>query len=244
MNRIAIVCCLLSTACVDTGATRTDIALSVAGTEVDAPFIVDTDWQVSLDSADLAFGPLWLCAGTQAGELCDTARAEWLDSVVIDALDPATKSAGMLDGLTGRVHSWMFDLGIVSLLTQQQPVQLDAASALGGNSVRLSGTATRGTDVIAFDVELRVQQEEDTEQGVAVVRSASAAAFDHELTGSGEALTVRFDPRPWLDAVDFDQFCDATGCASDVVFEPDSQAWRAVRNQLVAGKRPAFDFNQ
>ena len=235
-------CALLWCACIDTGPQRTALALSVAGADAAGPFTVDADWQVTLDNAQLAFGPLYLCGGTQAGALCETARAEWLDSVVVDALDPAAAQVGTMDALTGAVRSWMYDLGIVSLLTRPEPVGLSAAEALGGYSVRLSGTASRGADVIEFSAALAIQQDTGTETGVPVVRSAPSAAFEHEL-GEQDRLTVRFDPRPWLDTIDFDQLCDAAlGCPTEVELEPGSQASRAIRNQLVAGPRPSFDF--
>lgn len=235
-------CALLWCACIDTGPQHTTIELSVAGTGVTAPFVVDTDWQVTFDSAELAFGPLYLCAGTQAGALCETARAEWLDSAVVDALEPSARQVGSMDALTGTVRSWMYDLGIVSLLTRPEPVALDAAASLGGYSVRLSGTASRGSDAIAFSAALVIQQDTGTETGVPVVRSAPSQGFSHDL-GEQDQLTVRFDPRPWLDAIDFDQLCDATlGCPAEVELEPESQAARAIRNQLVAGPRPSFEF--
>jgi len=241
----ATVLCALTTccACVNTGQERVDVSLSAVGSDVAGGFTVDTDWQVTLDNTQLAFGPLYLCAGSQAGALCETARAEWTDSAVIDVLDPTVLPLGTMNALTGPVRSWMYDLGVASLLTQQQPVLLDAANELGGNSLRMTGTATRGGDSIAFSVELVIQQDQDTEAGVSVVRSAPSDDFDHDVVGGGETLVIAFDPRTWLSEVDFDQLCDETlGCPATAEFAPNSQAWRAIRNQLVAGQRPVFEF--
>lgn len=271
--------------CVDDPQGTASVPLLVAGTTVDGPFPGAGDWTIALDTAELAFGPLYLCAGAQAGELCDTARAEWLDSAVVDALSPTPVEVGALGGVTGPVRSWMYDLGIASLLTRQDPLALDAAEELGGNSVRLIGTATRGDDAIPFTAELPIRQEEGNERGVSVVRKASNDPFDHEIVGSGEQLTVVFDARPWLSAVEFERFvqdascaaggpalvCAGTveqtcaadgqvdgtrecadagavcvpdlGCVDRVRVAPDSQAQRAIRNQITAGQRPSFEFN-
>ena len=84
----ALVCAHL-TACAETSQERVQIPLEVTGTAPAGTVLSLGDVPVTLTRADLAFGPLYLCAGTQAGELCETARLEWLDSVVVDALDEA-----------------------------------------------------------------------------------------------------------------------------------------------------------
>ena len=270
--------------CIDDPQETATVPLRLAGTSVDSRFPGTSGWTIQLDTAELAFGPLYLCAGAQAGELCDTARAEWLDSAVVDVLSPTPVAVGELQGVTGPVRSWMYDLGIVSLLTRQEPLALDAAEKLGGNSLRLVGTATRDSDAVPFTAELAIRQEEGNERGVSVVRKASNDPFDHEIIGSGEQLTVTFDARPWLSAIEFERFVDdgscvaggpalvcsgsleqtcaadgqvestrecgdtgdicvpGAGCVDRVRVAPDSQAQRAIRNQVTAGQRPVFEF--
>src|SRR5690606_2863629 len=150
-------------ACVAVGAAQIEVPLQVAGTAVDEPVVGKAGAQIELDRAELAFGPIYLCAGAQAGELCDTAQLEWLDAVVIDALDPAPVEAGRLRGREGTVRSWMFDLGVVSLLTQKNPLVLAAAEQLGGASLRIEGRAELDGVVLPFAVAVVVRQEEQTE---------------------------------------------------------------------------------
>lgn len=200
--------------CADTGQTRASIALLLAGTSVEEPISIANGWSVELTRAELAFGPLYLCAGYQAGSLCETARMEWVESDVVDALDPEPHDAGVMNGVTGPVRSWMHDLGITSLLTQQTPKALSAAQALGGNSLRLEGIASKGPHSIPFRFEIPVQQEEATEIGVSVVRKSGSDAFQHDITGEEASLTVRFDPRPWLRDVDFNALVEDAECVA------------------------------
>jgi hypothetical protein len=216
MNRTTrglVIVALAAVSCVDTGQDRVDIPLRVAGTAVAEPVPAVNGWLVELTRAELAFGPLYLCAGYQAGSLCDTARVEWVESAIVDALDPEAVSGGALHGVTGPVRSWMYDLGITSLLTQQRPVALSAARDLGGNSVVIEGVARKDQHAISFVVELPIQQEEATEIGASVVRKSGSDRFEHEVTGDETALTVRFDPRPWVHDFDFDALVEDAVCA-------------------------------
>lgn len=199
--------------CVDVGQELATLPLYVAGTAIEGPIGTTQGWSIEITRAELAFGPLYLCPGFQAGSLCDTARVEWLESAVVDTLDPKSHNAGTLNGVTGPVRSWMYDLGFTSLLTQQKPVALAAAEALNGNSVRLEGRARKDAYEVPFVVELAVQQEEETEVGVSVVRKSGGERFEHEITGAQSALTVRFDPRPWFIDVDFNELVEETPCS-------------------------------
>lgn len=229
-------------ACTTSGTREVSVALEVAGTAVDEPFEGRDGWSVALERADVAFGPLYLCSGRQAGELCDTARAEWLDTVVVDALDPRPHAAGVLEGSTGFVRSWMYDHAITSLLTQEQPLVLAAADALGGSSLVVRGRANRDGVTVDFRAEIAIQQEEETERGVPVVRKSTSDDFEHELTGGERALLVRFDPRSWLSGIDFTGAAGESAENADIVFEPDSQGFRSIRNDVVAGPRPTFTW--
>jgi hypothetical protein len=226
----------LISGCIDTLGSRIGLPLQVAGSDVSQTFTGQGGVAIELRRAQVAFGPLYLCGGTQAGSLCETARLEWLGSVVVDALDPEAQSAGELEGVTGTVRSFMYDLGITSLLTLQDPLPLDAARELGGNSVRLEGVAHGASDV-PFLFEIAIQQQEQTEIGVSVVRSGAGGFTEHTVSSDDGGLLVRFDPRPWLTAVDFSQ-APPDGAA----FPPDSQGYRAVSGAIVAGVRPSFEW--
>lgn len=198
--------------CAETGQREVAIPLYVAGADASS---VEASGGVSvtLDRADLAFGPLYLCAGTSAGELCDTARLEWLDSVVVDTLSRRAESRGDLGGVTGPVRSFMYDLGLSSLLTRDEPLELPAARDLGGVSLRLEGTAEAGGQSLPFVASVAIRQTDETEQGVPVVRKSQTDVFEHEVTGDEPGLLIRFDPRPWVRDIDFFAFVEDEGCA-------------------------------
>ena len=195
-----------------TGLARVDIPLFVAGTKTPA-LTTQGGVPIVLQRAQLAFGPLYLCPGAQAGKLCHTARLEWLHSVVVDAMDERPVSAGTLVGTSGPVKSWMFDLGLTSQLTQRVPVALEAAAKLGGVSLILQGEATLadGT-VLPFRAAVPVQQSQETELGVPVVRKSTSDVFSHDVLGDEGGLLIRFDSRLWLQGVDFRDFLEDASC--------------------------------
>jgi hypothetical protein len=214
-----VACASAATGCTDTGVDDVVLALSVAGSAVER---VEgrNGWSIELTQAELAFGPLYLCSSTQAGENCDTAQLEWVDSVVVDVLDPAPRRAGVLAGQTGTARSWMYDLGITSLLTQEEPLMLGAAQALGGNSVALRGAAIKEQLVLRFEVALPIRRERDEqghvpERGVPVVRRSTNDAFEHTIASSEETLLVRFDASGWLGEVDFDALVGGGDCPAE-----------------------------
>lgn len=198
--------------------------------------------EVTLTRAEVAFGPLYLCPGTTAGEACDVARFEWRDSAVVDLLDDTDQPLGELIGVTGSVHSWMFDYGITSLLTADEPFVSDAARALGGVSLRLEGTALVSGSAISFSLDVRVAQGADVERGVQVVRKSSADDFDDDVTLDSEHLNVAFDVRPWVTALMGSDFCLEEPCPGEIVLPVDSPAAGRVGQTMVAGARPEFSL--
>lgn len=233
-------------ACLDTGVDVASAELRVRG-DTASTIAARDGWVVTLQHAKIAFGPLWLCPGNTAGELCDVARGEWLDSVVVDALDNETKVAGEMWGHEGEVRSWMYDYGLVSLLTAKEPFRSEAAKELGGNSVELRGCATKEMRTeVCFSLALPVSQSTEAERGVAVVR-VSGGGQALARFGQVRRLTATFDAATWLGAVDFEalsalQTCEP-GC--DVLeLGADSQAARAVRSALEASARPKLQWRR
>lgn len=227
--------------CADTQQSRVAVALHVSGSDVSSGFVTSRGVSVALERADLAFGPLYLCASTEAGEACETARGEWLDSAVVDALDATPQEAGELLAVNGPYRSFMYDLGIASLLTKAEPVVLGAAEELGDVSVVLEGRVTLDDVETPFSIAMPIARTSDNELGVPVVRVRASEDARHDIHEGDTALNVRFDPRPWLMGVDFATVCgEAADCLE---LDPNGQAGRAVRNALTAGTPPALEWN-
>lgn len=199
--------------CVDTGQEQAQVSLFAVGVDADGPVAAADDVSVSLDRADLAFGPLYLCAGVSAGDLCETARLEWLGSAVVDLLDPEPVRLAELSGVTGPVRSWMYDLGISSQLSRSDPYVLEAAESLGGTSLVLEGRAEVDGIAIPFEAAIKVQQGEATELGVPVVRKQPAEAFAYDVPRRGAQLTLRFDPADVLRGVNFRAYVRRDPCS-------------------------------
>jgi hypothetical protein len=243
---ILLSCCLFA-ACAEAGQTAVEVPLYAAGSDVGDAFPVASGVPVTLARAELAFGPLYLCAGSQAGELCDTARLEWLESTIVDLLDSQARTPGELVGVTGRVRSYMYDLGLTSVLTQANPLVLPAAEELGGVSIVLEGSADVAGVAVPFSAAVPIQQTTETELGAPVIRKRSDETFAHEVTQGEPGLLLEFDPRPLLENVDFAALIAeqgdacAVGCEAPLRIQPDTQAYRAIRNAAF-GARPRFTW--
>ena len=142
-------------------------------------------YTVTLDRADVAIGPLFLCATrASSADLCETAVLETQQAFVFDALDPTRQSLGFLDGVTGHFRTAQFDQGLVFLLGATAPAPLPPAE----HSALIEGNASDGTD--AFDFSLAIDV-------VAAVSGQSAIVGRHvegEVPASGGRLVVRLDP--------------------------------------------------
>ena len=201
--------------CAETSQGLALVPLFVAGRDNLETINTDGESALTIDRAELAFGPLYLCAGVTAGELCETARLEWLGSVVVDLTSPEPLRAGALTGVTGTVQSWMYDLGISSQLTRDEPFILDAASTLGGTSFVLEGRAQVDDLELPFTVSVAVQQTDDTELGVPVIRKSNSDTFSREVTGDESGLVVRFDLEALVRGIDFRAYVSYERCAVD-----------------------------
>jgi hypothetical protein len=215
MKRTWLVAVAFSTgACIDAAQEEVSLPLSLAGSAEAASFDNGRGFTIELSQAELAFGPLYVCAGATAGRLCETALLEWTDGAVVDVLSSKAKRVGALTGLTGRARSFMYDLGLVSLLPEQRPRVLNAARELGGHSVRLRGIARTNAVRIPFRANLTIQQTEETEQGTPVVRSGTGNDLAHTIR-AGQALTVRFDARAWFQTANFALWLEERNCEPD-----------------------------
>ena len=216
ISRFGLFCFLLIIqGCAPTSQDKTSLPLFVTGTDGSSSVVTRNGGKITLDRADLAFGPLFLCAGTTAGELCEVARLEWLDTVVVNTLDGSSQKAGDLSGVTGPVRSWMYDLGISSQLTSEDPFVLDAAQELGGYSLVLEGRAQVDGISMAFSAAIPVQQTDDTELGVPVVRKSLSDQFFRDVVLEERGLTISFDPSTWVRDLNLSTYVGRESCEVD-----------------------------
>src|SRR5690606_192702 len=107
----------LACACGSTGQELTSFPIHGAASG-ERSFTKD-GWTVTLERADVAFGPVYFCATSFADmDVCPSAQAEWLETQTIDALDPTPQMLGEAEAVTGTVRSAMFDYGRSWLLTE------------------------------------------------------------------------------------------------------------------------------
>lgn len=238
---VALVMCVMAS-CADAGGANVSIPVFARGAEP-TPFVAGT-WTVTLAQAEVVFGPLWLCAAEGDQASCETARMVNLNAFTVNLLESEAQPVGALQGVEGSVGTYWFDYGVVSLLTQDEPLILPPAEALGG-SVRLIGTAQKGGLVVAFDILLTVSQTAgNVERGVPVVRRASDD-IAHIVDSSTQELGVEFDPSLIFVSVNFDDLAGVT----DVVVRDNSstetaQIASAVRQALQGRAVPRFIWVQ
>lgn len=200
----------LAGGCVDTGQREVEFPLMLAGTARSQ--IPAIGGEVELSTAQMAFGPLFLCPGVTAGDLCETARAQWLESSIIDLLNPEYRVVGKVSGISGPVLSWMYDLGLSSQLSQSKPFVMPAAKKLGGASLIIQGRARVNGYNIPFSASVAAQQTQDTELGVPVVRKSVSETFFRELGVQSDTLMIRFDPLALLAQLDLNTLVGHETC--------------------------------
>lgn len=236
--------CALATAlagCIDVGQEPVSLPLSVRG-QAPAPIDGRDGYTIELTTAELAFGPLYLCASRVAGDLCETARGEWLDSAVVDILDPEPRAVGELSGLTGEVQSLMYDAGFVWPLASARPSETDAGRELDGASLWVEGSARAQDREVVFSA--RVIAEPRT-----AGRSLVSGQLDAHRLSDGDTLELVFAPDPLVRLIDFDALYE--GAAEDdgdnaqtveVEVAPGTQAYRALHQGLVTNTRPEVSW--
>lgn len=204
-------------ACGETGQEHIRLPLFAQGTAQTELTLEDA--MIQLTRADVALGPLYFCAASGADvELCQTAMAEFLDTVVLDTLEAAPRRLGDLAGVSGQVRSALYDYGVSWLATQQAP---EARTELGHSAV-LEGTITREARAIRFRALIDLVPR--TRGGMAVFGQPTR----HEL-GEGDQLTLSLDPYLWLGGIDLEAlFARVPEDSDEVRIEAGSQAYEAI----------------
>lgn len=225
------------TSCGDTGGDYVDVPLYVQGSaarEVSVPA-----GTLTLSEAQVSLGPLYLCA-TESAEsaLCETALAEHLDLLVLDALDDSVARIGELSATTGTVRSGFFDYGMSWLLTKPAPAFPESASFK--HSARLRFKAVR-----ADGSELDVRAELD----IAPLSPGDAAVNGlrtEQRIGKQElALTLVLDANTWLSRIQIDALSalDTDGDGR-VTLTPDSQPYEAIFQGMTARTPPRLVWSE
>lgn len=231
--RYAVASFVLLAACGQTGQERVSFPVHGAGTG-QASFD-DEGWSVTIEQADVAFGPVYFCATPFADlDVCPQAEAEWLGTATVDALDDDPQMLGEASAITATVRSAMFDYGRSWLLTATMPRANEGAPR--GHSAVMVARATRG------DVELEVRASIDVDPAQAGQSAVIGAATGiHDITGD-EALTVRFDPAAWWRRVDFDRLAAEDDGDGVVELAPGDRAYDALVIAMTAGTLPSFEW--
>ncbi|MBA3547194.1 MAG: hypothetical protein H0T76_11970 [Nannocystis sp.] len=223
---LAIMMMLPAGACGTTGAEPFTYPIAVAGAGASFPI---GDWQVTLDRADLALGPLYLCATAAASpELCEVALGEFAEVAVIDLLAAEPQPIGEVLALAGDVRSAMLDYGISWFTTQARAT---AGSELG-HSAHLSGTAVRGADILDFDAVIDVLP---PLRGSPALVGVRARVDDPD---QGSRLLLRINPGAWLLGLDFDALA---ALGPDVEIRPGDPAHATIAFAMTT-QPPVFSW--
>jgi hypothetical protein len=181
------------------------------------------DWTVTLDRAELGFGPVYFCAAA-AARACDAASAELTSVVAIDLLNETPQPIGEVNGLSGTVRSVTWDYGISWLTTESAP----NARAPSGHSLVLSGVAVRGAQTVPFSVTLDALPLQPGAQAVLGAKT-NATLVD------GGSLRVAFDVAQWLRGIDF--------ATLPAVITSTDEAYQALLIAMTANAPPTFQWS-
>lgn len=210
-------------ACGDTGPAAFELPLRARGGPATATTLAG--WTVTLTRAELALGPIYLCATAAASaDLCESAVGEFTAVAGLDALDAAPQPMGELDVLPGEVRSTMFDYGVTWLATESRPTAHDGAP--GGRSARFAGTAVRGDMSLEFTAALDL---EPLRRGT---RAVEGLRLVPHRPDAGDRLDLDFEVAAWWAGVDFDALAALGPGALDLgalaEADPDSPAAAAL----------------
>jgi hypothetical protein len=202
-----------------------------------APFTAG-GWEITVDEAQVGFGPLYLCASNAAtAELCEPAVAEFAASATVDALAAQPQPLGEVRGFSGTVHSALYDYAF-SWPGEAPPKAQPGAP--GGHSVRSRVTARQGERVlhVLAELDLRPQQP--------ATRTVQMRVPD-QVQSSALRLELQFDPAAWWRDVDFEAL---SALGPEVTIPPAdgaapiAQARSVLITALTSAHRPAFVWNQ
>ena len=224
--------------CTSTGRSPVEVPLHVAGT-ASAPIVMG-DYTLTLERADVAIGPLWLCAAQSASvESCETALLEYTATARVDALAPAPESVGMMQGVTGTLRSAMFDYGISWLAPS--PMARAASEAPEGHSAVFRARVVRASDGSSFGVAADVDVVPSMAGAIAV---PGRRVDEHTLVADvDDALIVRVDAARWWSRLDLARLAARADAGEDpVVLRRGDPDYEALLVSMSAGALPTFEW--
>ena len=180
------------------GSTGQDVAsFPIHGAGAGEAAFESDGWSVTIERADVAFGPVYFCATSFADmDVCPEAEAEWLGTASIDTLDPSPQMLGEADAITATVRSAMFDYGRSWLLTAERP-RANAGAPRGHSAVFVVRAIKDG---VTLDVRASI----DIDPANAGQSAVIGAPTGEEAIEGDEALTVQFDSAAWWRGIDLD----------------------------------------
>lgn len=237
VKRAMMVALLACTAgCGSTGQELTSFPVHGAGTG-ERSFEKD-GWTVTLERADVAFGPVYFCATSFADmDACPEANAEWLGTATVDALSSDLQMLGDAGAVTGTVRTAMFDYGRSWLLTEERVRASEAAP--GGHSAVFVARIEKDA------VRLEVRASVDVNPATAGQSAVIGAPTGTQAIEGNEALVVRFDPAAWWKGVDFDRVVSLDEDGDGVVeLARGDDGYETLVIAMTARRLPSFEWMQ
>ena len=219
--------------CGSTGQNQISYPIEAEG-HAPAPFMAGA-WQVTLDVAQVGFGPLYFCASASSSlDTCPTAVAELAAAATVDALSPQAQPIGQVEALTEEVRSAIYGYAYTWRLTDSAPRSISGAP--GGHSAHFEGTATQGASSLRFVADVDVLP---TFAGTLPVQGAPVVPT---VQSADLRLGVAFDPAAWWSHVDFDDLAAAGG--DPVTVTPSSRAYNALVVEMTSADRPKLTWTE
>jgi hypothetical protein len=231
--RLACSAAALAAGCTDVGATRLQIPMLVEGT---APSLIRVaDYEVEVEEARVAFGPVYLCTSRLPDvDICPAAIAENLTTTSFDALADAPTQAGTLQGFTQVSRSAMWDYGRTWRIADARP-HASAQAVDGAHSAVIVLSATHLGETRHFRLMLDVDGGSQP-SGTTAVRARLA---EQALTPALREVHVRFDPTLWASMVDYDTLWELP-VSETIEVPPGHPAENAMRLAMVLNGLPTF----
>ncbi len=198
------------------------------------------------DEFKMVFGPLVFCAADRPGETCDEARLEWRDAKVLDLLATERTHIGLLEGYTGLIRSYMYDLGLTSVMTSSEPRAHAAIEELNGSSVVFRGTFYESEHALPFEFNSPLSRSPELPLGVSLVHSAIGQLGQHDLSVGSKTVELRADALlEVLEGLEppFEDLCVDDRCELWSLHE-DEELLRILSHRLTVFRKLEFSFTE